>query len=143
MTPLCPEAALTTITARVRTPSGKLYDDRAFPAPVRIVSKINQLPAYAVSVEVVDHGPGRCRNRLAICPHGDAGDTFEVSACAQHAYQLAASFLAFASHDDIKLRAVAQDIRPVISWKDTAIDHYEVWQDTLGSPGNLGGYGMG
>src|SRR5205085_11180205 len=60
--PLRPEAALSAVIAGVRTPARELDDDRALVSPIRVVAVIDELPADAIRIEVLDDGGRRRRD---------------------------------------------------------------------------------
>ena len=91
---------------------------------------IDQLPADPVGIEIGDdHGAGGVaawprRFRGTRCRAPRAAGLPVSSAAISRAHGL----LAFAAHDDVDLRLLAEDLAPVIGRKDAAIDDRDVGQ---------------
>ena len=76
--PFGPKPALAAIGTKMRTASRKLQNHRFFAAPVRVMRKIDKLPANAVIVQL-RNDCGRARRLwLAVFAKGDAGHARKV-----------------------------------------------------------------
>src|SRR5581483_3458551 len=129
--PLRPEAALSAIAAKVWAAARELHDDGALSTPVRIALVINQFPGDTVIVEIQHHLGRRGADNFPVLSECQASDSLQRRAQLQRLHQLECGLLAFSTHDDVEVCAVAEDLVPVICRMDTAVDNRRPWQSLL------------
>src|SRR5262249_40125815 len=140
--PLGPESALAAIVAQVWAAARELRDDGAPAAPVGIVLVVDQFPADAIVVEVADHLCGRGTHHGTISSKRDSADGPGVRAARQSLNQQQCRSLAFPSHDDVNVAAIAQDLVPGIGRVYPAVHDDEVGHGPLEQTAKLDDGGM-
>src|SRR5262245_51465869 len=136
--PACPEAALPAIIAQVRAAARELHDDRPPAAVVTVATGIDQLPADATGVQVLDHAGGTGLNDPPVAAKRDSIHVRQVAILLQQCNQAPCSLFTLAPNDDVDLPFAIQDFTKVIRWKDSAVDNGRVRQLTTNPPGELG-----
>ena len=84
---------------------------------------VDQLPADPVVVQIAQHRRIRRALHVAILPIGDTGHLEQRCLALQRLHQRKRRLLALAAHDEVDLRAVTQDLVPVVGRVHAAIHH--------------------
>lgn len=135
--PAGPESALPAIGAKMRATARELHDHGAFAAPVAVSGKVDQLPPDPVGVEVADHRRGRGGMGLAVLAKGEAGNGGKVDPGLKCAHQRGHGFLPLAAQDHVDVGGAGQDLVPVTSRVDAAMDDGQVRVPGLQRGGHL------